>query len=612
MLRTQSGSAGMLRARLVPALALALAAACAGPPFQRTARLRDHVETLAAPELAGRLTGSEGERLAARYLEDELARLQAQPLPGAPGLRLPFEFAAGTRDAGSSLRLDAGGRRHRFEAGDELLALSFSSSRRVSGPVVFAGYGLSVPDGAGEAYDSYAGLDVAGKLVLVLRYSPEDLGRERRAALSRYAGLRYKALAARERGAAGLLVVSGPRSPNAGRTVPMTFDTAVAGSGIAAVSVGGAVAEALFAGLPPGTLERTQRRLDAGDPHAGGFELPGVTATLDARVARERREGVNVVGLLPGSGPDPRPLVLLGAHYDHLGPGLHGGSLAREAEQGRTHPGADDNASGVAAVLEIAAALAREPAARPVAVAFWSGEELGLLGSTDFAQAGILAPEELAAYLNFDMVGRVREGRLAVHGSATSGDWPHLLSEANASVGLDLLLRPDPFLPTDSTVFYAEGVPVLTFFSGAHADYHRPTDIPERLHYAGLFRVARLGENLARALSALPAPPAFAKVEPSAPGGVVGAGLRAWTGTVPDYTSEAEGLRLADVVAGGPAARAGLRAGDCIVEFGGQRIANIYDYTYALEGARLSEPVRVLYLRDGERRETLLTPEARP
>jgi Zn-dependent M28 family amino/carboxypeptidase len=330
-------------------------------------------------------------------------------------------------------------------------------------------------------------------------------------------------------------------------------------------------------------------------------------------VERERREGVNVVGVLPASAePASRPWVIVGAHYDHLGTGAHGNSLAREGEQGALHPGADDNASGVAAVLRIGELLAREPARRRhVLLAFWSGEELGLLGSSAFGEGGFLAPEEIAACLNFDMVGRVREGRLALQAVGTSPDWPALVESASAGLGLDLELQEDPVLPTDSASFDRLDVPTLNFFSGGHADYHRPTDTPDRIEYEALERVARLGARIARELAARPEAPTFARVERRATPGAGRDSLRAWTGTVPDYVASAPGLALAAVAAGGPAALAGLRAGDVIVEFAGQRIANIYDYTYALDVARIGEPVRVVYLRDGERREALITPRER-
>ena len=213
--------------------------------------------------------------------------------------------------------------------GEAVQALSFSSNGSVSGPLVFAAYGLSVPETEGFSYDSFATLDVTDKIVLVLRYFPEDTEGELRGTLSRYAGLRYKAFAARERGATGLIVVTGPRSPNAGALVPMTFDTAISGSHIVAASITGEVGEA-FIGRTGQTLEEVQASLDSGNPHVAGFEIPDIEVTLSAAVNREERTGYNVVGYLaPTEGTGvAKPYVMLGAHYDHLGHGTGGNSAS--------------------------------------------------------------------------------------------------------------------------------------------------------------------------------------------------------------------------------------------------------------------------------------------
>ena len=218
-------------------------------------KTRTHVETLASPRLEGRLAGSNGEKLASDYLVAELQKIGAKPLPGQKDYRLPFAFTAGTKDGGSRLSVA----QQTFTTQADVRALSFSDNAEVAGDVVFAGYGIVVPESQDFGYDSYATLDVKDKVVLVLRYFPEDADQKTRAILARYADLRYKAMAARQRGAKAMLVVTGPRSPNAGETVPMSFDTALAGSGIVAASISGAVAKAIWAaGAPDKTLEGVQ------------------------------------------------------------------------------------------------------------------------------------------------------------------------------------------------------------------------------------------------------------------------------------------------------------------------------------------------------------------
>ena len=397
-----------------------------------TSRTREHVHTLASERFGGRGAGSDGERLAGDYIAAELARLGARPLPGRADMFASFEFTAGSNDGGSRLSVSRGQSQVSFDAPMDLQALSFSDDADLSASAVFAGYGIVVPDSQNFGYDSYAGLDVRDKIVVVLRYFPEDADQKTRAILARYSDLRYKAMAARQRGARALLVVTGPRSPNAGQTIPMTFDTALAGSGIPAASGSGRVASALFAGGRP--LQAVQEELDSGNPHVAGFDLPGVSVALQTAVIRQKQFGRNVVAFLPASSPVAaidKPWVAIGAHYDHLGRGDNGNSLAARDEIGRAHLGADDNASGTAAVLTIARTLAAQPRARHLLIALWSAEEIGLIGSRAFVGAPPVPVDQIAAYLNFDMVGRMQDNKLAVQAVGTSAFWPPLAARVS-------------------------------------------------------------------------------------------------------------------------------------------------------------------------------------
>ena len=490
-------------------------------------------------------------------------------------------------------------------------ALSFSDNGDVTGDVVFAGYGIVVPEGQEFSYDSYATLDVKDKIVLVLRYFPEDAETKTKAILSRYADLRYKALAARQRGAKAMLMVTGPRSPNAGETIPMSFDTAIAGSGIVAASISGTVANALFAtaAMP---LSEAQEALDTANPHATGFAIPNLSVTVHASVVREKQTGHNVVAYLPATSSTasvPKPWVAIGAHYDHLGHGDNGNSLAGKNEAGQIHFGADDNASGSAAVLAIGAALSAGPRTRNIVLAFWSGEELGLLGSAAFIAKPPIPLADLAAYLNFDMVGRMQDNKLTIQAVGTSPAWGQIIEQTNVLAGFDLQLQADPYQPTDVANFNAASVPCLAFFTGVHIDYHRPTDTADKIDYEDLDRVVDFAVAILSRLDKTESAPAFTKVDqvmqPNR------GGVRIFTGTIPDYSSDAKGLLLSGVVGGGPAEAAGLQKGDVIVEIAGQTIANIYDYTYALDVLKIGQPAKVIYLRGGERKETTLTPAAR-
>lgn len=573
------------------------------------------MDTLASPKLAGRMTGSPGADAAAAYIEAELKRIGARPLPGISSFRVPFTFTSGITDDGTKvsvpLDVDAGV----VSKPKEVLALSFSDSGTATAPVVFAGYGLRVPaeNGGGFVYDSYAGLDVKDKIVLVLRYTPEKAERDQREQHLRFSALRFKALAARQAGAKALLVVSGPNSPRPGEVIPVAYDTAAASSGIVAVSINGAIADALFVGTGK-TLKEAQDALDTGNPHVAGFPLGARPVTVDARLTRQTATTFNVAGYLPATRSVTgvaKPWVMLGAHYDHLGRGGRGSSLARAGEETKVHPGADDNASGVAAVLAAAAQLKNGPRRRNVAFAFWSGEESGLLGSAAFTSKPPVPLEQLAAYFNFDMVGRLRDDTLQVQATGSSPAWKALAESANVEPKLKLTIQADPNLPTDSASFNLVSVPTLAFFTGSHEDYHRPTDTADRVNVDGIDRIVRYAARIVAAVADASDPPAFAKVEPQTRGRGSRDGMRLYTGTIPDYATETKGLMLGGVSAGGPAEQAGLQKGDVIVEIGGQSIANVYDYTYALDVMKADQPTPVIYLRNGEKRETTLTPRAR-
>ena len=592
----------------VPALsALAASLLFAGAVDDTPSKTRAHVQALASEKLEGRLAGSAGERLAGDYLAAELQKIGAKPLPGQRDYRMAFEFTAGTKDGGS--RLTVGDRTFDKEA--DVRALSFSDNGEASGDVVFAGYGIVVPESQNFGYDSYAALDVTDKIVLALRYFPEDADQKTRQILARYADLRYKAMAARQHGARALLVVSGPRSPNAGETVPMSFDTALAGSGILAASISGAVADRMFAAAGK-TLEAAQQSFDSGNPHAAGFALPSAAVSLKTSVLREKRTGHNIASYLPATGTAAadKPWIALGAHYDHLGHGEAGNTLAAKDEAGRIHFGADDNASGAAAVLAIATALAGGPRPRNVLVAFWSGEELGLIGSNAFTASPPVPLDRIAAYLNFDMVGRMQDNKLNVQATGTSPAWGRLIEQANVAAGFDLQLQEDPYQPTDVATFNGAGIPSLSFFTGTHTDYHKPSDTADKIDYEDLDRVVEFAAAIVRRLAAGDAPQ-FTKVEQKMQPGGGRAGVRVFTGTIPDYAADAKGLLLSGVIGGGPAEQAGLRKGDVIVEIAGQTIANIYDYTYALDVLKIGQPAKVVYLREGKRMETTLVPAAR-
>lgn len=291
--------------------------------------------------------------------------------------------------------------------------------------------------------------------------------------------------------------------------------------------------------------------------------------------------------------------------------------MARSGEEKQVHPGADDNASGSAVVMELAAYFANEAKTEPAQArrglifALWSGEEMGIIGSAAFVAKPPVPIDKIAAYVNFDMVGRLRDDRLTLQGVGSSKLWRKLIEKRNVAAGFNLTLQDDPYLPTDTTSFYPKRVPVLNFFTGAHEDYHRPTDTADKLNIDGLERIGKFAQQIVLDLAAAPERPDFARVERSDRGGGSRDTLRAYLGTIPDYTQEVKGVKLSGVRGASPAEKAGLKGGDVIVEFAGQKIANIYDYTYGLDSVKIGVPIKLVVEREGKRVELTVTPEAR-
>jgi Tol biopolymer transport system component len=580
--------------------------------------LRQEVEWLADPARDGRMTGTAGAQTAANWLVDYFRQAGLQSFHG--NFAMPFQFNAGERELPEKTRLliaASASRPLRAKLDQDFRPLPFSESGEASGEIVFAGYGLVAPGDHGTRYDSYADVDVKGKIVLILRYVPENVEPARRAQLNRYAGLRYKAMLARERGAKAVLVATGPNSPHAGELVPLTSDFTNSASGIIAASINGKTADALLASSGK-TLKALQTALDSENPHVKTtFALPKVKAMLACGVEHLKRNDANVVAYVPPS-PDSSgdEYIIVGAHYDHLG---HGGtsSLDRAGEENKIHPGADDNASGVAWTMELAASLGRERAEHPekfrrgVIFGCWSGEEIGLIGSAAFCEQPPVPLNKVVAYVNADMVGRMRDNKLSLQGVGSSHAWRRLIEKRNVAAGFNLALQDDPYLPTDVTSFYTRNIPVLNFFTGGHEDYHRPTDTADKLNYKDLERITKFTRDIVVDLAQSSGRPDFAKVERTGQPGGGRETLRTYLGTIPDYTTEVKGVKLSGVRGGSPAEKAGLRGGDVIVEFAGQKITNIYDYTYALDAVKIGKPSRMVVERDGHRVTLDVTPEAR-
>ena len=596
-------------------------------PEIRTEDLHSHVTFLASEEMEGRMTGSRGAKRASQYAASILEALGLEPAGDEGTYFGEFEFTAGVSlgsDNQLVLRQEGSPIVKNWRLDEDWRPLAFSKTGRFApAPLSFAGYGIVAPlEGSYDEYDSYVHLDVTDQWVLVFRYLPEDISPERRQNLARYSSIRYKAMLARERGARGILVVSGPNSKVKSQLLDLAFDASLGTTGIGALSISDKLAESLLE--PAGkSLSNLQDQLDSGKS-VMGFMIPKLTLESAIDVKQERRKGRNVLARLPAPENFSRaPALVVGAHLDHLGRGMASTSRARSGEKHAIHYGADDNASGVGGVLEMAEYFAGQkkagalPMKRDLLFALWSGEELGLLGSSDFTRRdhatsgnGSEGEKDFAAYLNMDMIGRLRE-RLILQGVGSSSFWPREIERGNTAVGLPIVTRSESYLPTDATSFYLQKIPVLSAFTGAHADYHTPRDTADKLNYQGIRRITQLMTRIARSLVTNTEVPDYQ--ETTKPTGSMGrTRLRAYLGTIPDYSqTHGNGVKLAGVAGGGPADKAGIRAGDVIIRVAGKTVENIYDYTYAIDALKIAEPVEIVVLR-GEKRLTLdIVPESR-
>jgi hypothetical protein len=601
-------------------------AATTTPDFTE-ADMRQHINYLASDALQGRLTGTPGEQAATQYVADLFQSWGLQPAGDDDTWFQNFEFTAGVA-VGPDNRLDLtlGDAKIPAAVDQDWRPLSFSRIGEIApSDIVFAGYGLEIPDGkGGESYSSYFHLDVKGKWVMVLRYIPDDISKEQREAMQRYSRLRHKATLARRKFAAGIIFVSGPEAKVENDLIPMEFDASLADSGIPAISITNELAGKLMAAAGK-DLSELQKTLDSGEL-VEGFPIPNTILGATIDVAQEKRTGRNVLGLLSAgqTGAHPDPAVVIGAHIDHLGAKAGAGSLARDDEKNQIHHGADDNASGVAGLLEIAGYLADQKAQgkleqkRDVLFAAWSGEEIGLLGSSWFVRKlakDMLGDENaplsllLSSYLNMDMIGRMSD-KLVLQGLGSSDYWAGAIERRNAPIGLPIITQLDTYLPTDATSFYLRKIPILSAFTGAHADYHTPRDTADKVLFADATRIAKLFGLITRELATSATAPVYKQVDP--PKNTGGRGFRVYLGTIPDYSQgEIKGVKLSGVAEDGPAGKAGVKGGDVILGLGDKQILNIYDYTEAMADLKVGEETEITVLRGSEEMTLKITPGSR-
>ncbi|MBW2258480.1 MAG: M28 family peptidase, partial [Deltaproteobacteria bacterium] len=481
---------------------------------------------------------------------------------------------------------------------EDFTPMGFSSSGAFGGPVVFAGYGIRAEE---LDYDDYAGIDVEGKVVLALRYEPGEKDEEspfdgKRA--SRWSDLRYKALKAREAGAAALVFVTGPvgSDPDEPDSLPpLKSGGPTSRAGLPVLQVTRAVASAWLAseGHDLGTL---QAAIDE-DYAPRSVDLPSLRVEGTVDVVATTAQVSNVVGVLPGRGDLAEEVVVVGAHYDHLG---YGGDRSMRPDEEAIHNGADDNASGVAAMLcgvgDLSEDLRTASERRTLVALAFAAEEIGVGGSNWYTRHPLFPLEQTVAMVNLDMVGRVRDGALQVLGTDSAPEWEDLLRPHAQAAGLEITTGGDGYGPSDQMPFYEKEVPVIHLFSGAHEEYHTPDDDSETLNMEGGDQVAGFLADLVGSLvtADLTLTWRASTTGPTMAGDSRGYG--AYLGTIPDYSAMMEtegGVLLSDVRRDGPADRAGIRGGDRIVDMAGVEIQNLYDMTFVLRDNRPGESIEV-------------------
>ena len=564
------------------------------------------IRYLASDELEGRGIGTQGLDLAAQYVEGYFAGLGLKPPPGQKDYFQHFEYST-IAGVGEATKLSVNDKS--YAAGEDFQPQAMSAEKAFSGGVVFVGYGISGAKGLkGEEYDDYAGVDVNGKVALAMRFEPKDENGKSRLSKegwSEHAAIARKARTAAERGAVAFLYCHPPTHHGPETMSPLARSRGESAA-IPVLQVKQAVAEEMLRVAEAGDLKTYQAAIDNSfSPRSLVLRKVNVDGAVELKRTTSKLK--NVTAYLPGKGKLAKEHIVVGAHYDHLG---RGGFGSRSPRSNEIHNGADDNASGTAAILEIARLISRvEQQGRSVLFVAFTGEEQGLLGSQHWVEHPPVPLESVKAMLNLDMVGRISGSSLMIGGMATSAVFPPLIALVDAQSPLELKnVWANGFAPTDTTSFVARRIPVLFFWSGTHADYHRPTDDPEKINYEGTVETVNIVVKVLQELrtrkdltyaQGTPTTGPGATTQESTPGLRAGG---ASLGVVPSYGEDegSEGMKVTGTTPGSAAEKAGLKAGDVLTAIGDRKVTNVYDLTDILNERKPGEVVRIRFMRDGK------------
>lgn len=543
-------------------------------PEVTTAEIKEHISFLASDKLKGRDSGTEELFGAAVYISDEFKNYGLEPLFKDGFLQeFPFVKTIELTDK-NSLSFSTNGSEVELKLREDYITVPFSGNTDVNASLVFAGFGISASD---LNYDDYSGIDVKNKIVIVFRNTPEPAVAH--SGFDAHSPLRKKSSVARDKGAAGIIFIN-PYDSNktSDDLVEFSFDRGGAMSDFSVQSVKRIFIEELLHNEGINLIDVYNKILESKKPSS--FELKNSSAKISTEVKEVEAVSWNVAGYLEGKDPELKnELIIIGAHFDHLGMGGEG-SLYR-GDEPQIHNGADDNASGTTGVLELAEKFAsrKNNLKRSIVFITFSGEELGLLGSNYFVNNLPFPVEDAITMVNMDMIGRLKDSSLIVYGTGTSSDWKDILNNYN-KYGFKLTFNDEGFGPSDHSSFYGKKIPVLFFFTGTHEDYHKPSDDTEKINFAGEKDILNYVYDIVTAIDKNPVRPDYLLVEKKESGQMFA--RKVYVGTVPDFASNVDGYKISGVSEGSPAQLAGLQGGDIIISFGGKKISNIYDFTYAL------------------------------
>ncbi len=557
------------------------------------AELSSHIEYLASDSLEGRYPGTDGDLLAANYIAKQFKDFGLENL--TKNYLQNFEIVTSVKAGESNSFIY---NNDTAVLNTDFTPLSFSENTSLRAEVCFAGYGFNI-DSDNIKWNDYDGIDFEGKWLMLLRGEPEIDSLE--SPYMKFSSDRDKVMLAKDMGAAGVLLVSGPGfSARDNLDEPSKM---VGSTGMPVFQISRKLANTFFEGTDY-TIEKLEETLNS-ERKPLSFAMD-MTIEAISNIEQEKTNTYNVVGFLEGNDPILKnEYIVIGGHYDHLGWGGEGSS-SRMQDTLAVHYGADDNASGIAAVIEIAEkfAASKKELKRSVFFVAFGAEEMGLLGSKFFVDEKMIAPENISIMLNMDMIGRLSaDNDLEISGAGTAKELKDLLKKD--SMDLQLALSDEGYGPSDHASFYGTDVPVLHISTGAHLDYHTPFDTFDKLNMEGLKLVADFVFTLANKVNGLDYKLSFTEAGPKT-GNVSRKRMGVTLGIMPDFAGKVKnGLRADFVIEGKPAYKGGMKKGDIITAINGKSINNIQDYMYRLSKLKFGQTISVEVIR-GEKKEILL------